>query len=37
MGTAWWISVFPGIAIVVTGLGFSLIGDGLAEVMRARK
>lgn len=37
MATAWWISVFPGIAIVVTGLGFSLLGDGLAEVLRARK
>jgi peptide/nickel transport system permease protein len=35
--TAWWVSVFPGIAIVVTGLGFSLIGDGLAEVLRTRK
>ncbi len=37
MTTGWWISVFPGIAIVVTGLGFSLIGDGLAEVLRTRK
>lgn len=37
MTTAWWISVFPGIAIVVSGLGFSLVGDGLAEVLRARK
>ena len=24
MTTAWWISVFPGVAIVITGLGFSL-------------
>ena len=37
MGTAWWISVFPGIAIVVTGLGFSLTGDGLAEILRTKK
>ncbi len=37
MTTGWWISVFPGIAIVVTGLGFSLIGDGLAELLRTRK
>ncbi|MGV8953922.1 MAG: ABC transporter permease [Cypionkella sp.] len=35
--TAWWISVFPGIAIVVTGLGFSLTGDGVAEVLRTKK
>ncbi len=37
MDTAWWISVFPGVAIVVTGLGFSLLGDGLAELLRTRK
>ncbi|TCL71866.1 ABC transporter permease [Rhizobium sp. BK251] len=37
MNTAWWISVFPGIAIVVTGLGFSLAGDGIAELLRVRR
>ena len=37
MTTAWWISVFPGIAIVLTGLGFSLTGDGLAELLRVKK
>ena len=37
MTTAWWISVFPGIAIVLTGLGFSLAGDGLAEMLRANR
>ncbi len=30
MTTAWWMSIFPGIAIVIAGLGFSLLGDGLA-------
>src|SRR5262249_17992704 len=35
MATAWWATVFPGIAIVLTGLGFSLAGDGLAELLRA--
>lgn len=34
MATAWWMSVFPGLAIVVTGIGFSLIGDGLADALR---
>jgi peptide/nickel transport system permease protein len=34
MSTAWWISIFPGIAIVLTGLGFSLLGDGLAALLR---
>jgi peptide/nickel transport system permease protein len=37
MKTAWWISVFPGVAIVLTGLGFSLLGDGLADMMRAKR
>lgn len=37
MSTAWWISIFPGIAIVVTGLGFSLLGDGMAELMRPQR
>ena len=37
MNTAWWISVFPGVAIVLTGLGFSLLGDGLADMMRAKQ
>jgi peptide/nickel transport system permease protein len=32
--TAWWMSVFPGLAMVITGIGLSLIGDGLADVMR---
>ncbi len=37
MTTAWWISIFPGIAIVLTGLGFSLLGDGLADMLRPRR
>ena len=37
MSTAWWMSVFPGVAIVVTGLAFSLVGDGLAELLRTKK
>ncbi len=28
---SWWITTFPGIAIVVLGVGVSLIGDGLAD------
>jgi len=32
--TAWWMSVFPGLAMVITGIGLSLIGDGLADVLR---
>lgn len=33
---AWWITTFPGIAIVLTSLGFSLIGDGLARLLGQR-
>jgi peptide/nickel transport system permease protein len=32
--TAWWMSLFPGLAMVITGVGLSLIGDGLADVLR---
>ncbi len=28
---AWWMPTFPGLAIILTGVGFSLLGDGLAD------
>jgi peptide/nickel transport system permease protein len=31
IASAWWISFFPGIAIVLLALGFSLLADGLAH------
>ena len=31
---AWWVSTFPGFAIVITGGGFTLLADGLADVLR---
>jgi peptide/nickel transport system permease protein len=34
--TRWQLATYPGIAVVVTGLGLSLIGDGLADVLRPR-
>jgi peptide/nickel transport system permease protein len=34
IGAQWWLSFFPGAAIVVTAVAFSLIGDGLATVAR---
>ena len=34
LATAWWISAFPGLAIVVTGIAFSIFGDGLADALR---
>lgn len=33
---AWWITTFPGIVIVIVGIGLSLIGDGLAERLGER-
>ncbi len=30
---AWWIAVFPGLAIVVLVLAFNLLGDGLRDVL----
>jgi peptide/nickel transport system permease protein len=32
----WWLAVFPGVAILVTGLGLSLVGDGLATRLDRR-
>jgi peptide/nickel transport system permease protein len=31
--TQWQIATFPGIAILLTGLGLSLLGDGLADLL----
>lgn len=31
--TAWWISVFPGLAIMLTVLGLNLLGDWLRDVL----
>ena len=32
----WWISTFPGLAIVYTGIAFTLIGDGLDGLLRPK-
>jgi len=37
MTTGWWMSVFPGIAIVIAGVSFSMFGDGLADLFRRRR
>ncbi len=33
---AWWISVFPGVAIMITVLGLNLLGDGLRDTLDVR-
>ena len=35
--TAWWITLFPGLSIVVLAFGFSLLGDGLGEWLGVRE
>ena len=29
----WWVAVFPGLAIMIVSIGFSLLGDGLRDVL----
>jgi peptide/nickel transport system permease protein len=36
IGTAWWLSAFPGLAIVVTVLGANLFGDALRRALDPR-
>ena len=33
LGSAWWVSTFPGLAIFATVLGFNLFGDGLRDAL----
>ncbi len=33
---AWWICTCPGLALIFAGTGFSLLGDGLADLLRTR-
>jgi peptide/nickel transport system permease protein len=37
MQQAWWLSVFPGLAIVLTVLSFNLVGDGLRDALHVRE
>jgi peptide/nickel transport system permease protein len=34
--TAWWMVVFPGLALVITTLAFNLLGDGLSDALDVR-
>ncbi len=33
---AWWVSVFPGVAILVTVLAINLFGEGLSDILNPR-
>jgi peptide/nickel transport system permease protein len=34
---AWWYSLFPGVAIAVAVLGFTLLGNGLQAAFNVRQ
>jgi len=36
LGSAWWLSVFPGMAILLTVLGYNLLGEGLRDALDPR-
>jgi peptide/nickel transport system permease protein len=36
LAQSWWMSFFPGLAIVISALGFSLLGDGLNDAYNPR-
>lgn len=36
LGTAWWLSVFPGMAILITVLGYNLLGEGIRDAIDPR-
>jgi peptide/nickel transport system permease protein len=33
---AWWQTTFPGLFLITSGLGFSLLGDGLSDLLRTK-
>ncbi len=37
LGVAWWMTVFPGLAIFITVLGYNLLGEGLRDIMLRRR
>jgi len=37
LGEAWWLSVFPGFAILVTVLGYNLLGEGIRDALDPRQ
>lgn len=37
VAAAWWVAFFPGLAMVLLGVGFALIGDGLAAALRLER
>lgn len=36
LSTGWWVAAMPGVACMYAGLGFILLGDGIADLLRVR-
>jgi len=36
LGSAWWLSVIPGLAILITVLGYNLFGEGIRDALDPR-
>ncbi|NLV24936.1 MAG: ABC transporter permease [Deltaproteobacteria bacterium] len=36
LGSAWWLSAFPGLAILLTVLGYNLLGEGIRDALDPR-
>lgn len=34
--TSWWVSTFPGFAILIVALAFNLLGDGIGEILNPK-
>lgn len=37
LGEAWWLSAFPGLAILITVLGYNLLGEGIRDALDPRQ
>jgi peptide/nickel transport system permease protein len=36
LSRAWWLSLYPGLAILITVLSYNLLGEGLREALNPR-
>ncbi len=37
LGVAWWLTLFPGLAILLTVLGYNLLGEGLRDALGPKR
>ena len=36
LGVAWWLTIFPGVFILLTVLAYNLLGEGLRDALEPR-